>query len=60
MVEHVVWITDPVTDVEYTCHQQGYNTLDVEYRVSEALAPGSGNVYEGMNAIIDPLPVASY
>lgn len=59
MVIHVVVITDPSTGDLWECHQRGYNTLDVEHRVAEALAPGSGNVFEGMNAIIDPLPLAN-
>lgn len=58
MVEHIVMITDPATGDTWQCHQQGYNAQDVEHRVAEALAPGSGNVFEGMNAIIDPLPVS--
>lgn len=60
MVEHIVWITDPATADGYVCRQRGYNALDVENRVAEALAPGSGNAFEGMNAVIDPLPVAEF
>lgn len=58
MVEHIVWITDPDTTDGYVCRQAGYNALDVENRVAEALAPGSGNLFEGMNAVIDPFPFA--
>lgn len=56
MVTHAVLIIDTETGDIYPCHQQGYNTLDVENRVTEALAPGSGNAFEGMVAVIDPVP----
>lgn len=56
MVECNVLIIDPESGDLWQCRQSGYNALDVEHRVAEALAPGSGNVFEGMNAIIDPVP----
>lgn len=59
MVTHIVMIIDGTPD-PMPVTQHGYNLEDVQQRVTEALAPGSGNVFEGMNAVIDPFPYVSH
>ncbi len=58
-VMHVVLMTDPSTGETYRCHQVGHDHDDVIRRVNRAVAPESGNMFEGMHPVVDPFSVPS-